>query len=134
MVWIYLFEGHPQFGTTVQTLLRQIRAGGHTLLTSQFLLGEILVRPVQKNDLHTAAYYRRLLVETPAVEVVPFTTETAMQFATIRALHRRTSPDSLHLALAASGRADMFVTGDGHLTGLAVSGIGQIVDLSYRVP
>jgi predicted nucleic acid-binding protein len=134
MVWIYLFEGSPQFGSTVQALLRGIRGGGHTLLTSQFLLGEILVRPVQKNDVHTVAYYRRLLVETPAVEVVPFTVETAMQFATIRALHRRPSPDSLHLALAASGGADVFITGDGRLTGLSVSGIGRIADLDYKLP
>jgi predicted nucleic acid-binding protein len=77
MVWIYLFEGNPQFGTVAQSILAGIRAGGHTLLTSNFLLGEILVEPVRKNDTFTVASYRRMLVENSAVEVVPFTTETA---------------------------------------------------------
>ena len=134
MVWIYLFEGNPQFGTAAQSILTGIRAGGHTLLTSNFLLGEILVEPIRKNDTFRVASYRRMLVETSAVEVVPFTAETAVQFATIRAGNRTTSPDALHLALAASGRADVLVTGDGRLTKLSISGIGRIVDLTYRVP
>jgi predicted nucleic acid-binding protein len=96
MVWIYLIEGNSQFGTSVQALLNGIRTGGHTLLTSNFLLGEILVEPVRKNDAFTVASYRRMLVETSAVEVVPFTAETAVQFAAIRAAHRTSSPDSLH--------------------------------------
>jgi predicted nucleic acid-binding protein len=75
-----------------------------------------------------------MLVETAAVEVVPFTAETAVRFAAIRAAHRTSSPDSLHLALAETGRADVFVTGDGRLTKLSVPGIGRIVDLSYRLP
>ncbi|HEX9202233.1 MAG TPA: type II toxin-antitoxin system VapC family toxin [Acidobacteriaceae bacterium] len=134
MVWIYLIEGNPQFGTAVQSILSGVRAGGHTLLTSNFLLAEILVEPVRKKDAFTVASYRRMLVESSAVEVVPFTAETAVQFAAIRAAHRTSSPDSLHLALAASGGADVFVTGDGRLTKLSVSGIGRIVDLSFRLP
>jgi predicted nucleic acid-binding protein len=134
MVWIYLFEGNLQFGTAAQSILTGIQAGGHTLFTSHFLLGEILVEPVRKNDSFRVATYRRMLVETAAVEVAPFTTETAVQFATIRAGSRTTSPDALHLALAASGRADVFVTGDGRLTKLSVPGIGRIVNLSYRLP
>jgi predicted nucleic acid-binding protein len=134
MVWIYLFEGNPEFGTAAQKLLSDLRAGGHTLLTSHFLLGEILVVPVRKKDAFTVASYRRLLVETSAVEVVPFTAETAVQFATIRAAHKTSSPDALHLALAASARADVFVTGDARLIGTSVSGLGRIVDLSYRLP
>ena len=74
-----------------------------------------------------------MLVETSAVEVVPFTAETAVEFATIRGVHRTASPDSLHLALAASGKADVFVTGDGRLTKLSVPGIGTIADLRYRL-
>jgi predicted nucleic acid-binding protein len=134
MVWSYLIEGSPEFGTVAQALLSDIRAGGHTLLTSHFLLGEILVVPIRRNDAFAVASYRRMLVETSAVEVVPFTAETAVQFATIRAAHRTPSPDALHLALAASGRADVFVTGDGGLARLSVPGIGRIVDLSYRLP
>jgi predicted nucleic acid-binding protein len=134
MVWIYLFEGNPQFGTAAQTILTGIRAGGHTQLTSNFLLGEILVEPARKDDLFTVAYYRRMLVETSAVEVVPFAAETAVQFAMIRSGNRTTPPDALHLALAASGRADVFVTGDGRLIRLSLPGIGRIVGLSYRLP
>lgn len=90
MVWIYAVEGSPEFGSAAQELLRGIRAGGHTLLTSQFLLGEILVVPVRKSDAFRIASYRRMLVETSAVEVVPFTVETAPPFGLCIEDRRRT--------------------------------------------
>ena len=88
---------------------------------------------MRKNDTFTLAAYRRMLVDNAAVEVVPFTAETALEFASIRAMHRAPSPDALHLALAASGRADVFVTGDERLTKLSAAGIGRIVDLTYQL-
>jgi len=133
MVWIYALEGNPHFGAASQALLRSIRAGGHTLLTSDFLLGEILVAPVRKSDTFTIAAYRRMMLDSAAVEIVPFTADTALHFATLRATLRTHPADSLHLALAASGNADIFVTGDSKLSKLSVSGVGRVVDLSFQL-
>jgi predicted nucleic acid-binding protein len=52
-----------------------------------------------------------------------------MQFAALRAFHRTQSADSIHLALAASARADLFITNDKDLPKLTLPGIGKIVGL-----
>lgn len=133
MVWIYLLEGNSQFGIAAQELLKKIRAGKHTLLTSNFLLAEVLVMPVRRNDVFTIASYRRLLLADAAVEITPFTAETAMHFAELRAVHRTAPADSIHLALAASAKADVFITVDARLKKLTVPGIGCIEDLTYTL-
>ena len=133
MVWIYLLEGNAQFGLAAQELLKKIRARRHTLLSSNFLLAEILVVPVQRNDTFTIASYQRLLLADAAVEIVSFTAETAMHFAELRAIHRTPPADSIHLALAASAKADVFITVDNRLKKLTIPGIGRIEDLTFTL-
>ena len=65
MVWIYALENHPEFGTKA-----------------------LLVPHVRRRDQFTIAAYRRMMLASPAHEVIPFTTETAMHFAALRAHHR----------------------------------------------
>jgi predicted nucleic acid-binding protein len=129
MVWIYALEGNTQFGPTAQAMLRDIRAKQHTLLTSHFLLAELLVAPVRKGDTFTAASYRRMLTSS-SVEVIPFTTEVAVQFATLRAQFRTQAADSIHLALAAIAGADVFVTGDMGLAHVSLAGLGRVASLN----
>jgi predicted nucleic acid-binding protein len=129
MVWIYALEGDPVFGGAAQRLLHNIRIDRHTLLTSYFLLGEITVLPARRQDAFTIASYRRLLLASPAVEVVPFEGEASSHFATLRANLRTKPADSIHLALAASAKADVFVTGDVRLQNLSIASIGRIQTL-----
>lgn len=133
MVWIYALEGNSKFGLAAQQLLNRIRAAGHTLLTSHFLLAELLVIPSRKGDLALSKLYTKMLTGN-GVELLPFTTDVAVRFAAIRAHFRAKSPDSLHLAFAADAGANVFVTADALLCRLSVSGIGLIADLSYTLP
>lgn len=134
MVWIYAFEGNPHFGSAAQSFIRNLRNGRHILLTSHFLLGELLVLPFRNNDSFLIAAYQQALTESATVEVVPFTSEVATTFAHCRAAHRTHQADSIHLALAASARSDFFVTVDSRLRNISFTGIGKIVDLTYSVP
>ncbi len=132
MVWIYALEGDPAFGVPAKGLLQRLLAGRHKILTSRFLLAEVLVQPVRKNDTFIIAAYKRALLTSDAVEVVEFTTTTAMRFAALRAAHRVKQPDAIHLALAASTNADAFITVDNRLQKLTIPGIGLIGNLSFR--
>ena len=134
MVWIYAFEGNSPFAAPAQTLFRNLRAAGHTLLVSHFLLGELLVVPIRSGDSFLVASYKRALLASATVELVPFSAEVAVSFATLRARHRTQSADAIHLSLAATAQADIFVTADSRLQKLVVPGIGAIVDLAYSVP
>jgi predicted nucleic acid-binding protein len=134
MVWIYALEGNPNFGTLARGLLQNLRSGNHVLLVSEFLLGEVLVLPVRKSDAFLIASYRRLMLPSATVELIPFSNEVGLNFAGFRALHRTTPPDSIHLALAASANADLFITGDERLNKLTIPGIGRIADLNANIP
>lgn len=134
MVWVYALEDHPEFGKQAQGLLRQIRIGRHTTLTSHFLLAELLVPHVRRRDPFIIAAYRQMMLASPAREVIPFGTDAAMRFAEVRAVHRVKQPDAIHLALAASSGADAFITADTRLNKLTVPGIGLIGDLATTLP
>lgn len=133
MVWIYAFEGNPMFGLAAQAFLRKLRSSGHTILVSHFLLGELLVLPIKNGDAFLTAAYRRAMLSSASVEIVPFTAETATIFATLRGKYRTQAADSIHLALAATAKADAFITIDTRLHSVSVQGIGQIADLAYPV-
>jgi predicted nucleic acid-binding protein len=130
MVWIYALEGRSAFSPAAQNFLRAIKDGRHTILASHFLLAEILVVPLRESDAFSIAAYKRAFLAADAVSLVPFDAAVAMNFATLRASTRVKSPDAIHLALAATARADAFITTDGRLTKLTIPGIGLIGDLS----
>ncbi len=134
MVWVYALENHPRFGIDALQLLKRIRTGNHITLTSHFLLGELLVPHIRRQDQFTIAAYRRMMLESPANEVIPFSADAAMRFAELRAAHKVKQPDAIHLALAASANADAFVTADSRLNKLSVPGIGGIGDLAFPLP
>ena len=131
MIWVYALENHPTFGKPAQQLLGMIRRGQHTTLTSSFLLAELLVPHVRRQDRFVIASYRRMLSASPAMEVVPFGEEAALHFAAIRAAHKVKQPDAIHLALAASAGADAFLTIDNRLKALTIPGINLVGDLSF---
>ena len=130
MVWIYAFEANPLFGTQAQQVLDAVELRRHTLLTSHFLLAELLVAPVKKSDVFLTTSYRRALLARSG-QVVSFTEHAADAFAHIRAVQRVSPADAIHLALAASAGADFFVSVDARLKKVTVPGGCQIVDLSH---
>ena len=132
MVWIYALEDHPTFGAAAQQLLLSLRAGRHTILSSHFLLAEVLVLPTRQRDAFTIAAYKRTLLVSDSVSVIPFHADAAGRFAELRATQRVKSPDAIHLALAASARADAFLTTDIRLLQLTIPGISRIGDLTFR--
>ena len=134
IVWIYAFEGNSPFAEPAQELFFRIQESPHTILVSYFLLAELLVLPIRRNDRFTVARYRHMLLDSAATEPIPFSTDAAIRFAELRAAHKVKQPDAIHLALAASAQADAFITVDTRLQRLIIPGIGHIGDLSFRFP
>ena len=129
MIWIYALESNERFGAQAQAVLTSVWKGSHALLASNFLLAEVLVAPRRDNNHKLASRYR-LALRSSEVELVPFTQRTAVAFADVRGQFRVKAPDAIHVALAATGSADLFVTVDKRLKMLSVAGIGKFVDLS----
>ncbi len=130
-LFIYLFEGSSVFSTEVSELRRRMLARRDQLLTSAITLGEILVKPMERGDSASAAYYQKLITTTAIV--IPFEEKAAVIYAGLRADRSLRAPDAIQLSCAASARVDLFVTNDMRLQSKQVAGIQFIVPLD-RVP
>ena len=92
---------------------------GDRLCTSIFTVGEVLTGLYQKEGLKIASQIRQAYL-SPQIELIPFTSETADRYARIRAGHRVTPADAIHLASAAVAGIDLFLTNDHRLQRLAI--------------
>ena len=101
MMFIYMLEGNPVFAPSVLEILDEMDQRGDTLCTSIFCLGEVLTGPRKFNS--TAGINRvKQYFASDAVDVLPFTIETADRFSLIRATTAAKPADAIHLAAAAS--------------------------------
>jgi predicted nucleic acid-binding protein len=123
--WIYHFEGHAEFGPTAKALVDRILRDNQTIVSSVFVLSEILVVPRRNQNEFAIARLRRFFLST-AVTQVPYSINAVDLYTELRAIRRVKPLDALHLAIAATARVDYFVTNDTKLHRLTVPGIGRI--------
>jgi predicted nucleic acid-binding protein len=130
-LFIYLWEDFGKLSSQVLTLRNRMLTRGDELLTSAITLGEILVKPIQKQDAKAVAYYQKLIATTAAV--IPFEEKAALAYARLRADRSLRPPDTIQLACAATAGVDLFITNDIRLHSKQIPGIKFIVPLD-RVP
>ncbi len=130
-IFIYLFEDFGSLSKKTITLRHRMTERGDQLLTSSMTLGEILVKPLQKND-HTACRQYEKAIARAAV-IIPFDINAARAYARLRATRSLKAPDALQLSCAGSVGVDLFVTNDDRLQRVQVPGIQFIASLD-RVP
>jgi predicted nucleic acid-binding protein len=130
-IFIYFFEDHGQEGKSARGLRERMLRRGDQLITSSMTVGEILVKPRQRQDLHLCNEYERAITATALV--LPFDLNAARVFAGLRSDRSLQPPDAIQLSCAAKVDTDLFVTNDNRLSGLTVDGIQFIVSLD-RVP
>lgn len=132
-IWIYAYENDPVFGASARKLLQSLHTGAHRIASSLFVLNELLVIPTRRNDQFAIASYRRLFRSTN-LDLLPYTLQSTEIYARLRAFDRVKALDAVHLATAATGKVDLFLTQDTKLLPLAVPGIGALADLSISLP
>lgn len=129
MLFVYWLEDHPEHAPRVKEIHDRMRKRGDVLCASSFTLAELLIGPLKRRAAETADQIRSFF-RSPAVEVSPFTFETAERYAQIRATQRVSPPDAIHLASAAQSGVDLFLTNDRRLRELAVPGIHFIAGMN----
>lgn len=132
MLFIYMLEANPAFGSKARNILSQIMSRRDTLSTSVFTLGEILTGPRRRGSASGVSAVKQYF-QSGVVEVLPFTAETADRYSAIRAANRVSQADAIHLATAAVAGVDIFFTNDKALRKLSVSGIKFFADLDGKV-
>jgi predicted nucleic acid-binding protein len=128
MLFVYLFEEHPVHAERVQHILMKMQQRNDALCTSSFALAETLVGTYKKGTRDVANRIRESF-RPPFVQVLPFTSEEADQYARIRAETGVSAADAIHLACAAQAGVDLFLTNDRRLVGRIVPGIQFIAGL-----
>ncbi len=130
-IFIYFLEHRGPEGRNARELRERMLQRGDQLITSAMTVGEILVKPRERQDFDRCKEYERVITATAFV--LSFDLRAARRFAELRLDRTLRAPDAIQLACAAMADTDLFVTNDSRLSGLRVDGIQFIVSLD-RIP
>jgi predicted nucleic acid-binding protein len=130
-LFIYLFEDYGALSQAVEQLRSKMLTRGDQLLTSTLTLGEILVKPTERNDSELCRKYEHAI--SAAASMIPFDVKAAKIYAALRSERSLKAPDAIQLACAANANVDLFITNNDRLHSRRVDGIQFIVPLA-RVP
>lgn len=126
-LFIYLFEDADERADRVASLRHRIVERKDQLYTSTLTLGEVLVKPLEREDEALRQRYEQAL--STAVVLIPFDRDAARLYAVIRRDRTIRAPDAVQLACAAAARVDLFITNDDRLSRCRVPGIHFLVSL-----
>lgn len=132
MLFVYWLENNVQYADRIRDVKTAMERRSDRLCTSIFTVGEVLVGSSKTQDLEMGRTTRAFF-ESSAVELLPFTWETAEIYSQIRAGNNVYPADAIHLACAAQARADLFLTNDRRLCRLTVPGIHFIAGLDTNL-
>ena len=132
MLFIYLLQDDPQFGGRVRYLRARSLERGDEICTSALALGEIFAG-VHRDKTEADAVLVREGILKAGVRILPFDGTVSDVFGRIRATHRTTAADSIHLACAAVTGVDLFLTGDKDLVKLHIPGIKFVAGLDTNL-
>jgi predicted nucleic acid-binding protein len=130
-LFIYLLESRgPEFAL-VTNLRKAMLSRGDQLLTSTLTLGEVLVKPIERQDEQLARKYLEAI--STASITINFDVRAARIYARLRSNRSLRPPDAIQLSCAAAAGVDLFITNDLRLHSMHVEGIQFIVPLA-RAP
>jgi len=132
MLFIYWLEDHPVHAARMNRIHERMEARGDRLCTSVFTVGEVLTGLYRREALQIASQVWEAF-RSPQIELISYTPETADSYARIRAGHRVSPADAIHLASAANVGVDLFLTNDHRLQSLAIPGIHFIAGMDVNL-
>jgi len=132
MLFVYLLEDHPQYFSRVQAIQRRLRERQDTICTSVFTVGEVLAGPTKLGATDAVAEILGAF-RSPQIQLLPFSFDTSLLYARIRASSPVPPADAIHLASAAQTGVNLFLTNDRRLTKLVIPGIDFIAGLDVNL-
>jgi predicted nucleic acid-binding protein len=111
-IWIYALEDIADFSQSLTALFDAIDAGALTAVTSELILAETLVKPIQNNNIAQQETYIEALTETKSLIVMPVERSILIQAAHIRVGTKLKLPDAIHVATALATQCTTFLTND----------------------
>ena len=131
-LFIYLFEKNPEWSPRVTEFRQKMLQRRDELLTSCLTVGEVLTKPKELGNATLEKAYLNFF-SGGSIELVTFNLEASKRYGEIRSRERVRPADAIQLACAAAAGTDLFVTNDGRLSKLVVSGVTFITGID-RIP
>ncbi len=127
MLFVYLFDNNPKYAARVSEIYTRMQKRGDILCSSTLVFAEVLAGPTITQDIDgqvaVSSFFR-----SPEVSILAFTIDAAPIFARLRAAGLK-SADAMHVATAAQGGVDLFLTNDKRLAKLTQPGLPFIASL-----
>lgn len=133
MLFIYWMENHPLHGKEVERIQRRMVQRGDQLCTSVFAVGEVLTGFYKGGRINEVQQVRTYFLDSGQVQILAFDAAVAERYARIRAQHKVSPGDAIHLATASVAQVDLYVTNDEALKKLVIDGIHFIAGLDGSI-
>ncbi|MGA7157517.1 MAG: PIN domain-containing protein [Acidobacteriaceae bacterium] len=127
MLFVYWFENNPKYAARVEHIYNAMRLRGDLLCSSPLVYAEVLVGPTVTGDIDATDAIKSFFTSAE-ISMLPFTTDAAFTFASLRASGIK-APDAMNLATAADAGVDLFVTNDKRLHKITQPGMPFISTL-----
>ena len=109
--FIYSVERVEPYRTLLEPVWRLARAGQFTIVSSDLVVLETLVKPLREGDRALEGIFRSLF-DAAEVELIPTTRSLWEEAAHLRAETGLKTPDALHAAAAMRSGCALFITND----------------------
>lgn len=109
---IYAVEKIEPYASILQPLWRMAAAGHISLVGSELLLVETLIKPVQNRDDLLEQAFRELLLNSREFKPLPITLAVLEAAVQLRASLGLKTPDAIHAATALLAGVQLFITND----------------------
>jgi predicted nucleic acid-binding protein len=112
MIFIYLFEDSPQFGSVSEFVLEQVGLGKFECAVTPITAAELMVKPLQNKRYDLADRYRLALRSMQNVVPVALSFETGLLTGSLRAKYGLPLPDMIQVACAMESKTPTVITND----------------------
>ena len=109
--FIYSVERIEPYRAFLEPMRRQAQAGQFTIVSSDLVVLETLVKPLRKGDTVVELLFRALF-DANEVRLIPTTRPLWEEAARLRARTGLKTPDALHAASALQAACTLFITND----------------------
>ena len=109
--FIYSVERIPPYSDLLEPMWRQAQAGQFSIVSSDLVILETLVKPLREGDTVVEALFRSLF-DAKEVRLIPTTRPLWEEAARLRARTGLKTPDALHAAAALHAECTLFITND----------------------
>lgn len=112
MIFIYLFEDSPQFGSVSEFIIEQGGLGKFESIITPITAAELMVKPLQNKRHDLADRYRLALRSMQNVVPVAFSFETGLLAGSLRAKYGLPLPDMFQVACTMQSKTPTLITND----------------------